>query len=53
MNDKDLWNAFLNTGKVEDYLKYKGSIFEEKGAKQFESYNNERFDNQGTKGWRS
>jgi len=53
LNDKDLWNAFLNSGKVEDYLRYKGNISPEKEAKQFESYHNEWFDNQGTKGWRS
>lgn len=50
---ENFWENFVNSGKVEDYLKYKNSIFEEKEAKQFEPYNNDRFNNQGTKGWRS
>lgn len=53
LEQKDLWQNFMNSGKIDDYLKYKNQDYFEKEANKFEPYNNQRFDNQGTKGWRS
>lgn len=52
MQDKNLWDNFFTTGRIDDYLKYKSSIFNEKEANPIEPYNNKRSDNQGTEGWR-
>lgn len=52
MENKNLWDNFLLTGKVDDYLKYKSSIADKKEAADFEPYNNKRSDNQGAESWR-
>lgn len=52
MNDNELWNTFINSGRVEDYLKYKCETNCKKEEKPLESYNDKRSDYQGTEGWR-
>ncbi|MBQ5590146.1 MAG: hypothetical protein IIU65_00525 [Clostridia bacterium] len=51
MENKDLWNNFFESGKIEDYLKFKGENYTETEGMHFESDDNKRFDNQRTKGW--
>ena len=47
------WNAFLQSGKVDDYIKYVNNYYksiEESEAAQ-NAINNEGLDNQGTNSW--
>lgn len=41
MEDKDWWNAFTQTGSIEDYLHYKGVVTDKQklGEKTVESVN--------------
>lgn len=48
----DLWNLFVATGKIEDYLKYKQSVSSENADCELTDENyNKRNSNQGTNGW--
>ena len=52
MQDKNLWDNFFSSGKIDDYLKYKNCISNLKEEAAFEPYNDKRSYNQGTEGWR-
>lgn len=45
--NNDLWNNFIHTGSVEDYLKYKENE-DRSGADFINADNNQGFNNQGT-----
>lgn len=35
MNSSELWERFMQTGKIRDYLEYRNSIGEEKNVSKF------------------
>ncbi len=51
MDNKNKWDNFFSSGKIDDYLEYKSST-NQKEESTFEPYNDKRSDNQGTEGWR-
>ncbi|MGN0172815.1 MAG: hypothetical protein ACI39F_00090 [Acutalibacteraceae bacterium] len=51
MDTNKTWDTFYNTGRIDDYLKFKNST-DTKEHSSFEPYNDKRIDNKGTEGRR-
>jgi len=51
--DNKYWNNFLQSGKVEDYIKYVNNYFKSVDESQgtLNAVNNEGLDNKGTDSW--
>lgn len=51
--DNKYWNKFLQSGKVEDYIKYVNNYYQSVDGKQEiqNAVNNEGLDNQRTDSW--